>query len=184
MKLSKLALIFGVVLSGFVFSAAEIYQPDLPKVLKEKMQKTIIGIFELAPENYQLNLLNETDNNFSEDEFLFEIRHSKDLIGFAFLGKANSMKDVFDYLIIFDDEFRILKSKVLIYRETHGRQIGSQRWLKQFYQLKPGDQPSIGKDVQAISGATISSKSMTKAVADILSKLEDLQSKNYFDETK
>ena len=66
---------------------------------------------------------------------------------------------------------------MLIYREDYGRQIGSQRWLKQFIGKKVGEQLGYGEDVDAIAGATISAKSMTKAVNDVLESLKVLQEK-------
>ncbi len=87
------------------------------------------------------------------------------------------MKDVFDYLIIVDPELQILKSKVLIYREQHGQQIGSQRWLKQFVGMTSDSRPQLGKNIQAISGATISATSMTQATQNALDQLNYLKSK-------
>lgn len=92
--------------------------------------------------------------------------------GFIYVDKAPSMKNVFDYMIMFDNQYRILKTKVLIYREKHGRQIGTRRWLKQFDGLTPADKPELGVTIDGISGATISATSMTKAVANVLLKTQ------------
>jgi hypothetical protein len=102
---------------------------------------------------------------------LQEIREKDKLLGYAYIGEAASMKNKFDYVILFDLQLGIKKSKVLIYREDYGRQIGSQRWLKQFIGLGPNDTVAYGDTVDAISGATISAKSMAAAVDGTLRSL-------------
>ncbi|MCK4562953.1 MAG: FMN-binding protein, partial [Flavobacteriaceae bacterium] len=48
----------------------------------------------------------------------------------------------------------------------------------QFNDLTTGDHVKYQKDIKAISGATISAKSMTKAVNDLLDGITILQNKN------
>lgn len=119
-----------------------------------------------------------TPSALGEDN-LFKVFHKDSLIGFAYLGQAPSMKNVFDYVVLFNSDFSIKKSKVLIYREDYGRQIGSQRWLKQFVGLAPQQEIIYGETIDAISGATISAKSMTKAISEILFSVEILQERKF-----
>lgn len=86
--------------------------------------------------------------------------------------------DDFDFVVIFDKQFIIKKIKVLAYREDYGMEIGSKRWLNQFNDLKKGDQVEYQKDIKAISGATLSARSMTKAINNLLKSLKVLQNKN------
>nr|WP_299387996.1 FMN-binding protein [Allomuricauda sp.] len=109
------------------------------------------------------------------DDHLFKIQLQEEHLGYAYLGKAPSMKDVFDYVVLFNPDLSVKKTKVLIYRENHGRQIGSQRWLKQFIGKTSESSLEYGTDIDAISGATISAKSMTKAVNGVLEKMKLLQ---------
>ncbi|MEN1786395.1 MAG: FMN-binding protein [Bacteroidota bacterium] len=106
---------------------------------------------------------------------LFQINSNGNRVGYVYLGQAPSMKNVFDYVVLFNPDMSIKKSKVLIYREDYGRQIGSQRWLKQFIGKTSGDPLDYGKNIDAISGATISAKSMTKAVQEVLSSMAILK---------
>ena len=116
----------------------------------------------------------ETPAEFSRNN-LFEIYNDDSLLGYLYLGEAPSMKRKFDYIVLFNTDFTIKKSKILIYREEHGRQIGSQRWLKQFIGLSMGDNLAYGENIDAISGATISASNMTKAVGDVLESLQTLR---------
>tara|TARA_R110002167_G_scaffold11308_13_gene50159 strand:+ start:1414 stop:1968 length:555 start_codon:yes stop_codon:yes gene_type:complete len=110
-------------------------------------------------------------------ENLFEIFRAKQLHGYLYLGEAPSKKRKFDYVILFTPNFTVKKTKVLIYREDFGQQIGSQRWLKQFIGFTLVDHPSYGENIDAISGATISASSMTRAIGDVLTSLRILKEK-------
>ena len=111
----------------------------------------------------------------SIDQQLYKIIDEDVLKGYAYVGQAPSMKNVFDYIVILNTELEIVKSKVLIYREQHGRQIGTARWLDQFNGMKITDRPKLGVEVDGISGATISATSMTKAIHNLLNTLSHLR---------
>lgn len=106
---------------------------------------------------------------------LFRIKSDGKIIGHAYLGEAPSKKRMFDYAVFFDENLIIKKSKVLIYREDFGRQIGTRRWLSQFDGMAAGAQIEYGKDIAAISGATISATSMTRAINDVLKSIAILR---------
>ncbi|MFO7702264.1 MAG: FMN-binding protein [Psychroflexus maritimus] len=151
------------------------------KKLEAKMKKAIeqvveVNNFKLIP--LETSILSSAETSWEASQtYIYQIRIDDEVQAFAYLSQANSMKDVFDYLIIVDTELKILKSKVLIYREQHGQQIGSQRWLKQFIGMTSESQLELGKDIQAISGATISAQSMTKATQKALEQMNFLKSK-------
>lgn len=161
------------------FSGGEIN----PK-LQKKIDAAILSAYEVEQSVLEkivipANLNNETAAILAENN-LFKILSHDNLIGYLYLGEAPSMKRKFDYIVMFNTDLTIKKSKVLIYREEHGKQIGSQRWLKQFIGLSIMDNPIYGEDIDAISGATISAASMTKAVANVLISLQLAKEKNLF----
>jgi len=83
-----------------------------------------------------------------------------------------SAYEYFDYTILLDANLSILKVAVVDYPGDYGYEITSKGWLKQFKGYK-GEQLKYGKDIDAISGATISANSLTLdivAVHDLLSK--------------
>lgn len=147
--------------------------------LQEKLNNAVQSTFEVEGFELQWIKVEEALNAKTKvelgNENLFRVEKAGVLIGYAYLGEAPSMKNVFDYVVLFNPDLSIKKSKVLIYREDYGRQIGSQRWLKQFIGKKSGDTITYGEDVDAISGATISAKSMTVAVNAVLSTVEVLK---------
>ncbi|NND16314.1 MAG: FMN-binding protein [Eudoraea sp.] len=108
---------------------------------------------------------------------LYKIENVDELVGYAFVSKARSKTADFDYLVLFNPEIRVIHAKVLIYREDYGGEIGSKRWLKQFYGLGVQDRVHPERNIDAISGATISVRSMTYAMDKLLQSMGILQKK-------
>ena len=99
---------------------------------------------------------------------LFSIEANNITVGYYYVGRAFGKTDYFDFMVIFDKNVLIAKAKVLIYREDHGGEVGSKRWLKQFKGKIKGQKLKYQKDIAAISGATLSAKSMTREINKLL----------------
>ena len=102
------------------------------------------------------------------------------MAGYAYVAKAPSKTDEFDYLVLFDKDLIITRSKLLIYREDYGAEIGSKRWLKQFIGLKEGASIEYGNQIVPISGATISAESITIAINQLLQSIAILNENGLF----
>ncbi|MDG1823809.1 MAG: FMN-binding protein [Flavobacteriaceae bacterium] len=105
----------------------------------------------------------------------YKIFDSGHLLGIAFIGTAPSKTDTFEYLVVFDQSLIIKKVNVLVYREDYGGEIGSKRWLKQFVGKARSTELAVGKNIAAISGATISVYSMTNAVNQLLNEMNQFE---------
>lgn len=155
---------------------------ELPKNIQKKVDKAIESTFNI--ETFTLNVIDipidiikilpPTFNTKS----LYKIYESDTLLGYAYIAKAASKADDFDYLVLFDKDLIILKSKVLIYREDYGGEIGSKRWLKQFIGKTENDTLVYRDNIAAISGATISVKAMTSAINTLLRSIKILHKNN------
>lgn len=150
--------------------------------LQEKFDKAIKSTFEI--ENYKLEAIvaseaiEERLPAKTANKSLSRILKNGEIIGYTYLGTAPSKKKKFEYVVLFDKDVKIKKSKVLIYREDYGLQIGSQRWLKQFIGMTPDSEVKYGGNVAAISGATISASSMARAVNGVLETMKILKIEN------
>ncbi|WP_233783351.1 FMN-binding protein [Flavivirga eckloniae] len=154
----------------------------LPKNIQKKVDKEIKNIFSVETFEFtsvaiSSEITQDLPSKFGEDN-LFKIEAGNNLLGYAYLSQAASKTAQFDYLVLLDKDLIVLKSKVLVYREEYGGEIGSKRWLKQFIGKKGGDELKYGDNIIAISGATISVRSMTNAMNDLLKSLKILHSKN------
>ncbi|WP_247097472.1 FMN-binding protein [Arenibacter sp. S6351L] len=107
----------------------------------------------------------------------FQIKEGNNLLGYAFVDQAASKTAQFDYLVIFNPNLEIIHSKVLIYREEYGGEIGSKRWLEQFIGKTGKDRVSHETNIDGISGATISVRSMTTSMDNLLQTVGILQEK-------
>ncbi|MEZ4875843.1 MAG: FMN-binding protein [Flavobacteriaceae bacterium] len=169
----KRTLIFGLFYTLFVsFLVPEEVGKKADKVIRDYFEKTYFSkeIISISP-----RVLQNLPASFSEDNF-FKIIDQNKLLGYGFIGNAPSKTATFDYLVLFDEDWIILKSKVLIYREEYGGEIASKRWLKQFEGNSSSAQELLYvKDIIPISGATISSQSMTKAINNLLKSIKLLQ---------
>ena len=119
-----------------------------------------------------------------EQGVYFKVISNSTLHLYGYMGRQNTCRsggcdkagssdnyDYFDYFILFSDEGEVLKVNVYNYQSSHGYQITSRYWLRQFNSYK-GKQPlKTGRDVDAISGATISANALTKAVSSKTLKL-------------
>ncbi len=98
---------------------------------------------------------------------------SNDIVsGYLYIGRVNSCRangcsvnrgnnnaddfEFFDYYIIFDISKKVKTVKVFNYEATHGQEITSNGWLKQFIGYDEESELVVGKNIDAISGATIS----------------------------
>ena len=154
---------------------------ELSKNIQKKVTKEIKGVFELESFSLEEVAVSDQINNQLKTRIgidnLFKIVSDSELIGYAFVDKAPSKTDEFDYLVIFDVDLIIMKSKVLIYREDYGAEIGSKRWLKQFVGLDQNSKIQYGNEIKAISGATISARALTIAINDLLKSVNYLRQK-------
>lgn len=83
-------------------------------------------------------------------------------------GKSNETSftgyEYFDAYIIYDKNKAIKSVKVFNYQATHGHEITSKGWLKQFIDFAGITRLEVGKDIDTISGATISVHAITDEV--------------------
>ncbi|MBV1922451.1 MAG: FMN-binding protein [Flavobacteriaceae bacterium] len=167
----KACLLFFCVFISFAFFPPNRAEKKANKVISKFYETDGFSKNKITfSEEIQLQL----KSDFSQGN-LFEILENDKFLGYGYMGNAKSKTATFDYLVLFDSEFIITKSTVLIYREEYGGEISSKRWLKQFIGKDSSSELIYNNNIIPISGATISVKSMTIAVNDLLSSLAQLQ---------
>ncbi len=109
----------------------------------------------------------------------FRISCSNGIEYFVYLGRVNSCRasgcsidrpsgefEFFDYFSIYDSSYKVMQVSVYNYEATHGQEITARGWLKQFVGYKEGNFLEVGKNVDAISGATISVNGIVEDVKE------------------
>ncbi|MFK2820738.1 FMN-binding protein [Flavobacteriaceae sp. LMIT009] len=174
MKIKYIFLLLSSILS---VSFSSVSSKITKKADKEILKFYEVSIFEKDFINIPEDITKEVSSKFNENNFFKIIANDKTL-GYAYIGNAPSKTATYDYLVLFDNDFIITKSKVLIYREEYGGEIGSKRWLKQLIGKTQNDKLIYEDNILAISGATISVRSMTKAVNNLLRSIKVLHDRN------
>lgn len=149
-------------------------QQTLPDEPGRALHRDITRITEL--DNYQIIKSPALPND--ENGVYFKVTSDFTLRLYGYMGRQNSCRsggceqassannyDYFDYFILFSPEGVVLKVNVYNYQSSHGYQITSRSWLKQFESYKGERTLETGRDVDTISGATVSSNALTKAVS-------------------
>jgi Na+-translocating ferredoxin:NAD+ oxidoreductase RnfG subunit len=156
----------------------------LPKNITKKVNKEVNSVFEITDFTTVMISVSDAVNaklptKIKQDNF-FKVIKDQTIKGYFYIGKAPSKTDHFDYMVLFDKDLNVVKTKVLIYREDYGNEIGSKRWLKQFIGKTSSDSLKYGQDIDAISGATISASSMTFAMSSLLKTVAILKAEETF----
>lgn len=115
----------------------------------------------------------------------FKLIKTDNIIAYIYIGRVNSCRangcnsnriqtlsetsEFFDYYVIFDTTKKIKSVNVFNYEATHGQEITVKKWLKQFIGYDGENNLVVGKNIDAISGATISVNGI----------VNDLQEKTY-----
>lgn len=164
-----------------VIISVTLFSFDLSKAGVKKMDKTLAKLW---PENVvtkkALNLSAEAKNKLSfklSDNTLYQILKDNELVAHAYLSKGFGKMNEFDYMVVFNKDLSILKVRVLVYREGQGGEIGSTRWLKQFVGKSDPKNMKFGYDIQNISGATLSARSLTEDVKKVTKRMQELHQK-------
>ncbi|MDI3526957.1 MAG: hypothetical protein PWR03_1140 [Tenuifilum sp.] len=76
----------------------------------------------------------------------------------------SNANEFFDYFILYDETPKIIAVKIYSYEATHGHEIGTKGWLKQFIGYSGTRKLSVGKEIDAISGATTSANNITNDI--------------------
>lgn len=171
--MKKIAILTIIVLLVSSFTTNKKIEALIEKEIKiafslEKYSKQPIAVSSEVKETLPIKI---DETNF------FKINGKDKLLGYYYLGQAFGKADYFDFIVIFDKDLIVSKVKVLVYREDHGGEVGSKRWLNQFNGKTKEETLEYQKDIAAISGATISAKSMTNEVNKLLKTVTILYNK-------
>lgn len=138
-----------------------------------------------ASENTSLVEIINKGIHLPQGKFFHVISDGKEH-GYVYIGRVNSCRtggcslvntsadsfEYFDYYIIFDSQINVILVDVYNYQATHGQEITVKGWLKQFIGYNTTKNIAVGKNIDAISGATIS---VNGIVDDIIFKTSLLQ---------
>ncbi len=156
--ISKAITVIVIALLFFSFKAS---YWELDKDSRATVYNSIAKIF-----NSQTCNLDPIDDTF------YSISEDDSIIGYLAVTDAPSKFHRFDYYVLFNDKEEILKVEVLHYRENYGGEICSKKWLKQFVGIDTENYSNFNREIDGISGATISVNSLKHHLLKISNKLK------------
>ena len=96
--------------------------------------------------------------------YVWKISESNSLVGVAILDNVLGKSLPITYLTCFNMDGQLINAHIVKYREDYGYEVGNKRWLNQFIGLGVNSDFIIGKNIDGISGATISVNSVTRGI--------------------
>ena len=89
--------------------------------------------------------------------------------GWFFTDSVIGKHDLIRYAVALGNDGRVRQVEILEYREAYGGEVRNARWLAQFKGRVHGDTVKAGRDIQNISGATLSSEHVAEGIRRLLS---------------
>jgi len=166
---------FSIVILVFVMdvSYASKINYEHKQLKKQILKEWNIGLSALTEME---SLSNQTIN---EGKF-FIAENNGVLLGYVYVGRIISCREggcakdksvpvsenyeYFDAFFIYNTSKTIELVKVFNYRATHGHEVCSRGWLKQFIGFNSDELLEVGKTIDGLSGATISANALTDEV--------------------
>jgi Na+-translocating ferredoxin:NAD+ oxidoreductase RnfG subunit len=113
----------------------------------------------------------QVDTLHVDSATVYRVSRGGALLGFAQVRNVKGKDQPITYLVAIDSANALKDVDVLVYREPYGGEVAYEPWRKQF-RGKTAEAPlQVGKDIKNISGATISSNSVTRGVRQALAEL-------------
>jgi len=94
----------------------------------------------------------------------FRALHADQLLGYVFIDEVIGKEDFITYAVAIDASGRLSAPEVLAYRESHGGEIRSPAWRRQFAGRQGLEQLRVQTDIKNIAGATLSCEHVTEGV--------------------
>jgi len=101
-----------------------------------------------------------------------KIEGASRLLGYLVEIQVEGRSGPFDMAVLLDEELTVKRAFVVSYPWPRGRQVAQRSFTRQFEGKGPKDAIEIGKDIDAITGATISCRAMALGVREAI-KLTD-----------
>ncbi len=172
MKISILLILVGI----SVGKAADI-QSDVEEILKSEFTSN----YEISLHKQELpdELKSQTEKQVQQKflksyVYIWKICRQDSLKGFAVLDNTYGKSLPITFLVVFSPAAEILRVDIIRYREPYGGAIGSRRWLDQFIGKSSGEEFKVGRDIDSISGATISVNSVARGVQKLTLVMEHI----------
>ena len=105
---------------------------------------------------------------FRSEVYHWEVFYKDSLIANAYLDNVLGRTQPITFLVILDLDGNIKYNSIVKYRSHKGGAVKNRSWLEQFIGKNSTSGFKVGSDIQAVSGATYSVRSLTRGFNKIL----------------
>lgn len=89
-------------------------------------------------------------------------RSGENITGYALIDNEIGKTEPITFMTAMTKTGQVKAIEILVYRESYGSEVTQKSFLNQFKNKKTGDPLTLGKNIQNITGATLSSRAVTK----------------------
>lgn len=114
---------------------------------------------------------------YSDNVYLYKIKSGKNLKAYGFLDNVYGKSLPITFMVFLDAKGSVLSAHIIKYREQYGGQVGSKGWLDQFKGRNNQSGYEVSKDIDSISGATISVNSVTTGIKKLTLLFQEIKEK-------
>lgn len=174
-------MIAGIVLPG----KAQKHELNLfPKALKKQLRKMSCGR-EIKLESFHLPA-HVARTDIKGNYFKISGKNCDLRAAYVFIGRVNTCNstgcrlqvgkdgvqyEYFDFFTLYNNLGEVSKVKVFNYQATHGHEITSKKWLRQFENYGGSTDLRVGKEIDGITGATTSVHSISYEIQERTKRL-------------
>ena len=167
-KLSKVFI--AATLTVFTFSGKinpQEIKEEVREIITNTFNKDVQYVYEkyIIPDSLKTKVENTTQQKFfSESVYILKIFDEEILSGVALLDNVYGKEMPITFIVIFNDSGKIIRADIVKYREPYGGAVQNENWTAQFKKKESNSGFKVGNDIDGITGATISVKSVTKGI--------------------
>lgn len=153
-----------------IFSSS-LFSQDMKNEIIESLKETFGNDCNIEMNKYIIDkklkakIENDAQQKFFQDfVYLYIIKTKNNMSGYAILDNVYGKSLPITFLVTFDLKLNIKSVYIIKYREQYGGAVKNKSWNNQFIGKNSESSFKVGEDINSISGATISVKSVTKGI--------------------
>ena len=140
---------------------------DVEKILNEEFTDTVSISHQKIniPANIKNRIQLKAKQKFFRDELnVWAIATTDTISHYAIIDNSLGKSMPITFLVVFTTNGQIRYAQIVKYREPYGGEISSLSWTSQFMGMSNESEFKMGETIDGISGATISTHSVTKGI--------------------
>ena len=140
---------------------------DVEKILIYELSDSVVLSHQKIsiPKDIKNTIQFQAKQKFFRDELnIWTISTADTISHYALIDNTLGKSMPITFLVVFTTDGKIKYTQIVKYREPYGGEISSLSWTSQFMGMSHESEFNVGKTIDGISGATISTHSVTKGI--------------------